>query len=511
MYEAAIRKVPEHAASYYRLSGIARMINDPAAALRYGRRAYELDTMCRDYADNYGRLLVLTDNFPAADSLFSGLLSRDSSDMETMSMLAAVRLNSGRPAEALELVDTVEARSGMRPLLVMLKRDALVRLQRYTQAYEYMTEVCEQMPGEVQFRIQMAELAAALRHDSVAVANFGAAIDMDSSALAPRMALAEYYRIKEAWPQFPEALIPVFAHADYPTKAKAAYFDTYVRPYPEVYRRYFTYMARLADAVLRSAPDDSEAQSFYDKHLIYSGQHDLAHRYLTDRIANGNAPLKFYRDVIELAQFREQPDTVTKFIGLAQARFPNDPELGMTVLFTQFQAGDTLAAMETAQRIIRVSENDSISSAAYGFRGDMLQLQGNMNGAYRSYERALKLRPDSPVILNNFAYYLSETKRELERALEMSVRANELEPHNATYLDTQAWVLYQLGRYEEAQELMRQALVLDTTKSPELLMHYGDILFALGKTFIAKTYWQRALEAGADRSKIEERLLLLNE
>lgn len=511
MYEAALRKVPEHAASYYRLSGIARMINDPNAALRYARQAYRIDTACRDYADNYARMLTVKGDYVAADSLFTILLERDPSDIETMSLLAILKLEQGKPDEALALVDTAEVRGGIRPQMVDVKRQALIRTERYAEAFDYMSEVCARMPGEASFRVQLAELAAALRRDSVALANYGAAIELDSAGLAPRMALAEYYRIKEMWPQFPEALVPVFAHADFPAKAKAEYFDTYVRTYPDVYRRYFVYMARLADAALRAAPDDPDARELYVRNLIYSGQYDLAHQFLTDWITEGRAPLKFYRDVIEMAQFRERPDTVQKYIGLARARFPRNPELGMTVLFTQFQSGDTLAAIGTAHGVIRHSRNDSITSSAYGFCGDMAHLRGDNKAAYRYYGHALKLMPDSPVILNNFAYYLSEEQRDLDRALKMSARANELDPQNATYLDTQAWVLYRLGRYEEAQTLMRQALVLDATGSSELLLHYGDILYALGKSFMAKTYWQRALEAGADANKIEERLELLKE
>lgn len=510
-YEAALRQVPEHAAAYYRLSGIARMIDEPQTALHYARRAYEIDTACRDYADNYARTLALAGHYGAADTLFTALLERDPADGEALTFLAVLKLEEGRYAEALALIDTAELRGGIRPALVDAKRQALIRTERYAEAFDYMSEVCMQIPGEVSFRIQLAELAAALRRDSVALANYRAAVELDSAGLAPRMALAEYYRIKEMWPEFPEALVPVFAHADFSTEAKADYFDTYVRSYPEVYRRYFVYMVRLADAVLRAAPDDPEAQAFYAEYLIYSAQFDLAHRYLAGRIEAGGAPLKFYRDVIEMAQFREQPDTVAKYIGLARARFPRDPELGMTVLFTQFQAGDTLAAIGTAKEVIRYSENDSITASAYGFCGDMAHLQGDDRAAFRYYERALRLTPDNPLILNNFAYYLSEQQRDLERALRMAERANELSPQNATYLDTQAWVLYRLGRYEEAQVSMRQALVLDRSNSAELLLHYGDILYALGKRFMAKTYWQRALEAGADGAAIERRIGMLNE
>ena len=511
MFEAALRRVPQHAASYYRLSMLARDMSLPAEALVYARQAYLLDSTCTDYIDNYGRILSMTGNYAQAEPLFEKLLASDSSDFETMFLLAVLKNEATRYDEVLELIDTAEVRGGLRPAFVDLKRQALIRKERYSDAYDYMSEVCEQMPGNPTFRIQFAELAAALRRDSVALANYHTAIEIDSAALAPRLALAEYYRINDVWPDFLEALVPVFEHSDFPIQDKEQYFELYVKSRPDVYRQYFVYMARLANAALQAAPDGPKAKAFYAKHLLYSGQFDLAHRYLTDQITFGGAPIQCYRDVIELAQYREQPDTVTKYLALAEAQFPHSPELAMTKLYTQFQAGDTLAAIETAREAIRYSRNDSITSSAYGFCGDMAHLHGDNKSAYRYYEKALKLKPDSPIVLNNFAYYLSEEQRDLERALQMAEKANELEPQNATYIDTHAWVLYQLGRYEEAQTVMRRALVLDANNSSELLLHYGDILYALGQTFMAQTYWQRALEAGADGAVIEARLRQLGE
>jgi tetratricopeptide (TPR) repeat protein len=89
----------------------------------------------------------------------------------------------------------------------------------------------------------------------------------------------------------------------------------------------------------------------------------------------------------------------------------------------------------------------------------------------------------------------------------MASRANELEQNNATYLDTKAWVLYKLGRFAEAKKIMQQALSLNREKSAEYPLHYGDILHALGEEFMAKTYWRKALEMGADAKEIEKRFL----
>jgi len=88
--------------------------------------------------------------------------------------------------------------------------------------------------------------------------------------------------------------------------------------------------------------------------------------------------------------------------------------------------------------------------------------------------------------------------RARERALAMAGRAIVLEENNPTYLDTYAWVLYRLGRYDEAKKTMQQALSLDRSQSPDLQLHYGDILAALGEKFMAEVYWKKALEGGYD-------------
>ena len=54
---------------------------------------------------------------------------------------------------------------------------------------------------------------------------------------------------------------------------------------------------------------------------------------------------------------------------------------------------------------------------------------------------------------------------------------------------------------------MQQALSLDRANSADLALHYGDILHALGEEFMAKTYWRKALERGADKEDIEKRFL----
>ena len=69
----------------------------------------------------------------------------------------------------------------------------------------------------------------------------------------------------------------------------------------------------------------------------------------------------------------------------------------------------------------------------------------------KHFEKVLSLDPENTIVLNNYAYYLSLRKINLEKAKIMSFKCNELEPKNSTYQDTYAWVLYQLEDYKDAK------------------------------------------------------------
>jgi Tfp pilus assembly protein PilF len=109
-------------------------------------------------------------------------------------------------------------------------------------------------------------------------------------------------------------------------------------------------------------------------------------------------------------------------------------------------------------------------------------------------------------VLNNYAYFLSEENRELDKAEQMSKRTIEAEPDNATYLDTYAWILYRQERYEEAMQYMERALAADSVASDVLYEHAGDICYKLGNVERALNYWKQALELQRKAESVEPKL-----
>jgi tetratricopeptide (TPR) repeat protein len=112
------------------------------------------------------------------------------------------------------------------------------------------------------------------------------------------------------------------------------------------------------------------------------------------------------------------------------------------------------------------------------------------------FEEILAMDPGNALALNNYAYFLALRKVQLPRALKMAEEANRKSPGNAGYLDTHAWVLYQMDRFPEALVIMEQAMKTSVQESGELWLHYGLILRANGRESEAVKALERAQQLG---------------
>ena len=148
-----------------------------------------------------------------------------------------------------------------------------------------------------------------------------------------------------------------------------------------------------------------------------------------------------------------------------------------------------------------------IVSEFYSILGDMYHTQRQMKEAYAAYDSALVYNPSNIGALNNYAYYLSVERRDLDKAEEMSYKTVKAEPNNATYLDTYAWILFEKGNYAEARIYIDNAMKSEGgDKSDVIVEHCGDIYYMTGDVDGALTYWKKALEMGSESKTLKQKI-----
>src|SRR5690606_32822346 len=98
------------------------------------------------------------------------------------------------------------------------------------------------------------------------------------------------------------------------------------------------------------------------------------------------------------------------------------------------------------------SENLILKAQMHSNLGDVYNDLKKYKESDANFDKSLEINPDNAYVLNNYSYYLSLRAEKLDKAAEMSLRSNKLEPNNSSFLDTYAWVLYKDNKFKEAQE-----------------------------------------------------------
>lgn len=125
-------------------------------------------------------------------------------------------------------------------------------------------------------------------------------------------------------------------------------------------------------------------------------------------------------------------------------------------------------------------------------RGISHERLDNWDESEADFRKALELNPDQPQVLNYLGYSLVEKQGNMDEALDMIERAVAARPDSGYIIDSLGWVLYRLGRYEEAVAPMQKAgelLPID----PVVNDHLGDVFWAVGRKLEAEFQWKRAL------------------
>lgn len=174
------------------------------------------------------------------------------------------------------------------------------------------------------------------------------------------------------------------------------------------------------------------------------------------------------------------------------------------------QNNETEKALKTCEKGISIAEKDGKSafllSEFYGLKGDIYQGEKKEQEAVDAYEKALKYNDQNINVLNNYAYYLSNLKKDLTKAEWMSGRCIALQPENPTYLDTYAWIYFVQGNYSLALFYIERAFNKGIENNAEVLEHYGDILFLNDQKEKAVLQWKKALEHGSKSELIKEKI-----
>ena len=173
------------------------------------------------------------------------------------------------------------------------------------------------------------------------------------------------------------------------------------------------------------------------------------------------------------------------------------------------QYDKAIEVYDKALAILDSTQVDDRSNLLSG-KADVKFAMGDTIAAFALYDQSLDLNPDNPGTLNNYAYFLALSNRDLDKAERMSAKTIVEDATNPTYLDTYAWVFYMRKEYTMAQLYIEMAINNEEQPTSELFEHYGYILLANGDKQKALEQWRKAIELKPDNEQLVKQIEIIS-
>lgn len=134
---------------------------------------------------------------------------------------------------------------------------------------------------------------------------------------------------------------------------------------------------------------------------------------------------------------------------------------------------------------------DAVPWALLLFQGSALEQAERWDEARVVLERAAKLAPEEPVVLNYLGYAQVERRQNVATALELLKKANSLKPEDASITDSLGWAQFVTGDVESAVPVLERA-AQGAPADVTINEHLGDALWAAGRRYEARYAWRAA-------------------
>lgn len=107
-------------------------------------------------------------------------------------------------------------------------------------------------------------------------------------------------------------------------------------------------------------------------------------------------------------------------------------------------------------------------------------------------KRLIQLKPDHAQAYNALGYTLADRNIRLKEAREFIEKALKLSPDDPFILDSMGWVAYRMGSLNEGLDYLRRAY--SQRPDPEIAAHLGEVLWVQGKKSEAEQLWRSSMK-----------------
>lgn len=505
-FQKCLKMAPDHAATLYQAGIVSREAGNYEDALNYLSRAVENDGSNHWYMAEYGEILAKMRKFDEAAKVYSDLIEKKPNELRFYYNLGNTYIFSEELEKAIEVYEDLENKTGFNEDITKQRYKLQKKLGNDEKAEREVRRLIDHFPRNPEYRGMLAGIFRDRGEPEKAAEVFEKLKELDDDNPLIHLSLADFYdeagKTDKAFKERETAFAYPELDIDNKVKILMNYYKA-SRPGDKLVDRSY----RLLEIMEEVHDDDPKTYAIYGDFLMRDDRTKEAREKYRKSIALDSSRFMIWNRVLMINSELNDIEAMQTESAAAMDLFPAQPMPYLMNGLAHLQKENySEAAMSLEQGKNLVVDNPAMQMQFYSSLGDAYYQNGKHGQAWLNYERALRIDPENDYVLNNYAYFLSLQKEQLDKARNMSKRTVKRNPNSPTYLDTYGWVLYQSGMYKEAKEHLERALQNGGDTQSEILEHYGDVMFQLNNTEKAVEYWEKAKNAGDASDDIDQKI-----
>lgn len=444
-----------------------------------------------------------------AAALLEKMVTRFPSKQDPLFSLLDIYSRQEKYNDVISTLNRLEKRLGKNEQLSMEKFRIYLQMKDDKKAFQEIESLVQEYPMDMRYQVILGDVYLQNGKKQEAYDAYQKVLAVEPDNPMALFSMASYYEQTGQKELYQQQLDTLLLNKKVTSDTKISVMRQVIAENEQSSAKDSTQVIALFDRMMKQDMDDPQIPMLYSQYLLSKNMEQEAVPVL-EQVVDLDPTNKAARlMLVSAAVKKEDYKQIIKVCEPGIEATPDALELYyyLAIAYHQAEQGDSvLSVCNRALEHITPDTRKEVISDFYSIMGDIYHTKKQMTEAYAAYDSALVYNPSNIGALNNYAYYLSVERRDLDKAEEMSYKTVKAEPNNSTYLDTYAWILFEKGNYAEARIYIDNAMKNDGEKSDVIVEHCGDIYFMTGDVESALKYWKKALEMGSESKTLKQKI-----
>ena len=480
----------QSAACYYQLAEIYLVKGNHEFALNYARTSVYYDRTNIWYQLQLAKLFQLVGKADSAVKVYNDIIKEKPNNIEYRLNLALLLLGNNKIKSAQKVLEDVKSDFGLSQEVIFSLFHVYKQQNKYKDCVKLLKEAISRFPEDARYYGLLAEFYEENKNFENALFYFKELLKVDPENTRGILAIVDYYlNIGKYYDAF-SVCDSVICKPYMSYKDNIDLLISFLQN-PSVYADYSNKILTLVNQVQDSFPSEYRTHTLKADLFIKLKNFEDAKNELLLVVDSVKHNSVIWEQLIFVLSSLNDYNGIYKYSGEAISYF-NDKAI--FYLYHGIAANQLKLYDEANQILLKgltfASETPELYIQFYSFLGECNNALKNFLKSDFYFDKALAIDPYNLVVLNNYSYYLALRNENLNKAYEYIKRCLAVQPSSSTYLDTYGWVLFKMGKFDEARDVLFNALSKGSSNNIDVVEHYIEVLLSLGLEPEALKYYQ---------------------